>query len=110
MRNIGWISLTERKPDEKDGDMLVWHRYQGTMAVTRAQYLDNRFFTHWREMPADGWTDVRERLPGAGDADVWGCVLTKHRYNGIRVTGWRQLALDKDYTAWRRAPEPPGNT
>ena len=44
MDRHGWISLTERPPTAEDGEyVLVWHVYQGTMAVARDDYRKNRF-------------------------------------------------------------------
>lgn len=53
------------------------------------------------------WIDRETRLPGADDADEYGCVLCKHRYNGILVTGWRRVAENSFIVAWAKTPGGP---
>ena len=108
MDHNGWISLNERTPAPVDGEyVLVWHVYQGTMAIRREEYTKNRFYSHWKPIPAEGWIDKNEHMPTAEDGDVWRCVLTRHEIYGFKVTGWQQLEHDRYYTHWMRTPEPP---
>ena len=108
MDHHGWISLNERTPAPADGEYaLVWHVYQGTMAIRREEYTKNRFYSHWKPIPAEGWIDKNEHMPTAEDGDVWRCVLTRHEIYGFKVTGWQQLEHDRYYTHWMRTPEPP---
>lgn len=106
-----WIDLNEQKPDEDAGAfVLVWHIYQGCMAVRREEWTKNRFFSHWKPVPTEGWIDARIQAPTAEDGDVWwNCVLAKHSTDGIRVTGWHRVAQDRIYTHWMRLPDPPEN-
>lgn len=55
------------------------------------------------------WIDKRERMPGAEDADVYGCVLIFDVNNGIMVSGWknRQQLERGPVTHWARMPEGP---
>lgn len=53
------------------------------------------------------WIDRETRLPGKDDADEYGCVLCKHRYNGILVTGWRRVAENSFIVAWAKTPGGP---
>ena len=108
MDHHGWISLSKRTPAPVDGEyVLVWHVYQGTMAIRREEYTKNRFYSHWKPIPAEGWIDKNEHMPTAEDGDVWRCVLTRHEIYGFKVTGWQQLEHDRYYTHWMRTPEPP---
>lgn len=108
MDSKGWIPIRERPPNEQDGEIiLVWHVFQGTMAVPRDKYHENRFYSHWRAMPAEGWIDAETRLPTKQDSDVWGCVLTRHEFYGFKVTGWHQFEWNDYYTHWMHTPEPP---
>ena len=108
MDHHGWISLNERTPAPADGEyVLVWHVYQGTMAIRREEYTKNRFYSHWKPIPAEGWIDKNEHMPTAEDGDVWRCVLTRHEIYGFKVTGWQQLEHDRYYTHWMCTPEPP---
>lgn len=58
-------------------------------------------------MSKGNWTDAKERKPTREDADVTGCVLAWHKYNGCMVTGWHQFGVSAMYTHWQRTPEPP---
>ena len=55
------------------------------------------------------WVDKRERLPGAEDADVYGCVMIWDTNNGVMLAGWRnEQQLSRPYvTHWARTPEGP---
>lgn len=108
MDHHGWISIAERPPTAEDGEtVLVWHVYQGVMAVARENYHKNRFYSHWKPIPTEGWIDVRDRKPTAEDGDVWRCVLMRHETDGFKVTGWHQLEYDHYYICWLRTPEAP---
>lgn len=56
------------------------------------------------------WVRIADRKPRHEDADAWGCVLIWDRYNGVRVTGYRNhQMLDAEYvTHWARIPDGPG--
>ena len=53
------------------------------------------------------WTDMRERKPEREDADVYGCVVVWHRYQGVMVMGWREAARNRFALYWSRPPGPP---
>ncbi|MBQ4492627.1 MAG: hypothetical protein II967_04970 [Deltaproteobacteria bacterium] len=108
MDHHGWINLKEHTPAPEDGEyVLVWHVYQGTMAIRREECTKNRFYSHWKPIPTEGWIDKNEHMPTVEDGDVWRCVLTRHEIYGFKVTGWQQLEHDRYYTHWMRTPEPP---
>ena len=110
MERNAWIDLRKRKPAKRDGEfVLMWHVYQGAMVERRQQYRSNRFYSHWRPMPTEGWIDARERKPTIADSDVWHCVLTRHEIDGFKVTGWHQFDVDRYLTHWMPTPEPPPN-
>lgn len=109
----GWIPRSGKRPTEADGDengrVFVWHEFQGVMLMRWDRLMENRFYAYWTPIrPAtDGrWIPVRERLPTAAEADVYGCVLVRDG-NGNRVTGWRQPESDGGITDWQRLPAPP---
>ena len=63
-------------------------------------------------MDDNGWIDASERKPTKRDADLQGCVLAWHRYNGAIVTGWHQFwrryyGGNSLLTHWQRLPEKP---
>lgn len=103
----GWIDLKKRLPRKADGVVLVWHVFQGVMIARWDDAPDNCFFSHWRPMPVSGWVESRERWPTAQDGDTENCVLTRHMYDGYRVTGWHQFAWDPYFTHWMRTPAGP---
>lgn len=49
-----WISVSDRLPTEKDGDVYgcveAWHMYQGNMITGWHQIGKNSFFTHWKRV------------------------------------------------------------
>ena len=53
------------------------------------------------------WIDAKQRKPTIDDADVFGCVLVYHEYNGAMVTGWQQFDMNRFYTHWMPLPLPP---
>lgn len=54
-----------------------------------------------------GWIDAATRLPEKADADVTGCVVAWHRYNGTMVIGWWQVKGNRFLTHWQRCPAAP---
>lgn len=106
----GWISLSERPPNTRDGEqILVWHVFQGTMIVRRVDCHRNHFYSHWQKIPADGWVSALFRKPQVTECDLWQCVLAYHDTDGFKVTGYHQFLWDKHLIFWRSAPEPPDN-
>ena len=100
----------DRDTGEREGDgetVIVWHLFQGAMTVRPEDVGRNRFFTHRMPVPEDGWIRTSERMPGPEDADALRCVLARHEIYGVRITGIVQFELDRRYTSWRRAPDPP---
>lgn len=55
----------------------------------------------------EAWIPSAERKPTERDADVYGCVLVYHAYQGVMVTGWFQVGENSLITHWARTPEPP---
>lgn len=53
------------------------------------------------------WIDRDERVPTKADADVYGCVVAWHRYNGLIVTGWHRAADNEMIVAWAHTPAGP---
>ena len=53
------------------------------------------------------WTDVRERMPEAEDADKTRRVLAWHLLNGCMLVGWFRVAENRYITHWMRSPEGP---
>ena len=110
MDRNGWTLFSEKEPEESAclyGWLLIWHVFQGVMAETWEERHFTPMFTHWQPMPRKGWISAADRRPSAEDADIHSCVLARHEYDGIRVTGWRQFQCDKYLTHWIRTPEPP---
>lgn len=58
-------------------------------------------------MDSAGWIDAAKRKPTRKDADVTGCVLAWHRYNGAMITGWRNVRGNALYTHWQPTPAVP---
>ena len=54
-----------------------------------------------------GWIDASKLKPTEKDADIQGCVLAWHRYDGARITGWRQFSFSSMLTHWQHMPRPP---
>ena len=55
----------------------------------------------------DRWISVSERLPTAQDADMGGCVLVWHIYQGMLVMGWHQVDKNRFFSHWMTLPAPP---
>lgn len=53
------------------------------------------------------WIDKDERLPTQADADVYGCLVAWHQYNGLTVTGWRRVLENELIVAWAHTPAGP---
>ena len=58
-------------------------------------------------MADNDWIDVRTRKPTKDDADLKGCVLAWHRYNGFTATGFHQFEHNEFLVFWKPAPAPP---
>lgn len=48
------------------------------------------------------WTPIDDRLPTQEDADVHGCVIAWHVYQGVLITGWRYVAENRFFSHWMR--------
>lgn len=110
MDNSGWIPFEEAEPNENDclmGFLLIWHVFRGVVVEAYEHRHDTDMYTHWMAIPRRGWVASVERKPAKEDADVMNCVLARHAYDGIIVTGWRRFEEEKRLTHWRRTPEPP---
>lgn len=55
------------------------------------------------------WIDRDERLPTEEDADVQGCVIVWHVYNGIMVMGWFNVPHNRFVSHWLPAIPRPEN-
>lgn len=102
-----WRSLSEGKPEENEGMVFVWHRYQGVLYVPWDR-MHNRFYQYW--MPTNGtirWNDATEIRPTQADADVMGCVLAKDAQDNVRLAGWHAFDASALYTHWAILPEKP---
>lgn len=110
MDRNGWTAFDEAEPEESAclyEWLLIYHVYRGVIAEKWEKRRDTPMYTHWRPMPKKGWIEARDRRPNGEDADIFGCVLARHEYDGIRVTGWHQFECDKYWSHWQRTPEPP---
>ena len=110
MDSSGWTAFEEREPDESAclyGYLLIWHVFRGVVAEEWARRHDTPMFTHWQAMPRRGWIASADRLPGREDANIMNCVLARHEYDGIMVTGWHRFGHEKRLTHWMRTPAPP---
>lgn len=108
-----WRELRRDPPHIADarGDnqqILVWHIYQGAMLEKFCRARWHSHLTHYTSIPAGAkWTKTTERMPEAGDADAYSCVLAYHVLEGAKITGWHNIAHDRYYTHWTKLPEPP---
>ena len=110
MDRNGWTLFSEKEPEESAclyGWLLIWHVFHGVIAEKWENRHDTPMFTHWRPMPRTGWISASDRQPTEEDADIMQCVLTRHQFDGLRVTGWWQFRCNKYLTHWQRTPEPP---
>lgn len=106
----GWTTFEAREPEESDcinGQLLVWHVFQGAFCIRYEKRHSNRFYTHWKALPGKGWTDSAKRKPSAEDADIHGCVLAKKDDGSMKITGWHQFDHEESYTHWMPTPEGP---
>jgi len=55
------------------------------------------------------WVDRDERLPTEADADVQGCVIVWHVYNGVMVMGWFNVPHNRFVSHWLPAIPRPEN-
>lgn len=53
------------------------------------------------------WIEVQDQPPTQQDADVQGCVIVWHIYNGVMVMKWHLVAKHSTVTHWRHMPDPP---
>lgn len=53
------------------------------------------------------WIRCADRMPTKRDADVYGCVVAWHMYNGLMVTGWHRIRDNQFITAWAKTPKGP---
>lgn len=53
-------------------------------------------------MIVNDWTPIDDRLPTQEDADVHGCVIAWHVYQGVLITGWRYVAENRFVSHWTR--------
>jgi len=110
MDRNGWTPFNETEPEESAclyGWMLIYHVFRGVIAEKWENRHDTPMFTHWRDMPKTGWISTADRRPTEADADIFQCVLARHEFDGLRVTGWRRFHSDKYLTHWQHTPEPP---
>ena len=89
------------------GCILLWHVYRGAVSEAWEARRATPMYTHWMAMPRRGWIASAQRLPTAEDGDVQNCVLARHAFDGIQVTGWRRFHHDTALTHWMRMPDPP---
>lgn len=89
--------------------VLAWHVFRGAVIVDAAEFVKSAMFTHTMPIPTEGWIDAAKRQPCAADADENGCVMVYHKWDGYKVTGWRQFEWDKYIERWQRTPPPPEN-
>lgn len=92
---------------EPESIILVWHSYQGAMAVPCSEYGSNRFFTHWRRVDAKAWISRKERLPGKEDSDAQNCVVARNTWGEVIMAGWHRIVHDPGFTHWQHPPDPP---
>lgn len=110
MDRNGWTTFASRAPtrsDCLDDWLLVWHVYRGAISVRWEDRQKTPMITHWQRMPKEGWISAAERKPTRADADIMGCVLARHLYDGIMVTGWRQFDYDRYMMCWLPTPGAP---
>lgn len=102
-----WQEMRDGPPAEDERKILVWHVFQGAMLTKAEAWRENRCYTHWQEVPEDGWIAAEERRPEPWDADEYNCVLALDAHDGPKITGWHQFRSRKELTHWQRTPEPP---
>lgn len=112
MTDSGWndVSVSPIANGIKPGSViLVWHIFQGVMAVPCENWNENRFYTHWRTINNDAWIQTTDRLPERADADTLNCVISRNRLEEIRLTGWHRFMTESGLNEWQTPPEPPDN-
>ncbi len=87
--------------------ILVWHIFQGVMAVPCEKWNENRFYTHWRTIDNNAWIRTEDRLPKRADADILNCVISRDGLGEIRLTGWHRFLTESGFNEWQTPPEPP---
>lgn len=103
---MNWIGKDKRKP-EMEKRVLGWHQLGGAVAIYGKEVWENPFVTHWAEIPEDGWTDRRDRLPEKEDTDYTGCVLAAVNGREERCVRYEFVQTDESYTRWARLPGTP---
>lgn len=105
--SVAWRARTETPGEEGGLQLLAYHLYAGVVVIARAEHLKNRFYTHWAEIPQDGWVRTANRPPRQGDADIYGCVLAQTD-KGLYCVRHISRAQDAaKVPMWRPMPEKP---
>lgn len=110
MDNNGWTAFDVQKPERNAciyDYLLVWHVFRGVVSEHWESRNQTAMYTHWKTMPRKGWICSKDKAPTQNDADVMNCVLARHDIDGIKVTGWHQIKIDKHFTHWMPTPLPP---
>lgn len=110
MDKRGWTAFDVQEPEESTcvyGYILIFHVYRSVIVEAWEKRHATPMYTHWKPIPRKGWIAAADRPPMVQDADIMHCVLARHEWDGIRVTGWHQVTGDKRYTHWMPTPEPP---
>lgn len=109
-----WIALREKPPIISDArgkkqQIIVWHIYQGAMVDKFCRARFHTHYTHYTKVPDNMalWNNAQEKLPQESDADIYGCVLAIHKYDGLKVTGYHQIKPQSGYTHWMKLPDAP---
>lgn len=55
------------------------------------------------------WIPREERLPTEQDADLQGCVIVWHAFNGAMITGWHRMADNRFMSHWTHTPPEPAD-
>ena len=103
-----WHKISDGMPAHEGGmQLLAYHLYAGVVVIARAEYLKNRFYTHWAEIPAEGWINTAAEKPMLIDADISSCVLGQ-RADGIYAPVHISRARDAEKVIrWRPMPAKP---
>lgn len=112
MENNGWIEASKSPIAagiEPDTTILVWHVYQGVLAVPCGRISSNRFYTHWQPIRDSEWITSEDRTPTKTDADAQNCVISRNRFDEIGMTGWHRFVEDHTLLRWQTPPKPPDN-
>lgn len=109
-----WNGRTKKSPTCDDGDrnglLLAWHQFHGTMLARWDEFAGNSFHTHWMRLSdLDGipWVDAADKPPTKEDCDHENCVLGRTKDGELRITGWHQFGAGSMLTEWKRLPFAP---